>query len=103
MERPEAVDPPGRDRRGAVARVAEGFLRDALVNSAALASALIVAAGLFIRTSAWSSVAVIVGGLGMALPFLSLTRGRSTRILRTVVRGVLLVDLALLVVVLFAA
>lgn len=101
MARPEPRI--GHDQNGTVARVAEAFLRDALVNSAGLASALIVAAGLFIRTSGWSEVAVIVGGLGMAIPFVSLTRGRSTRILRMVVRGVLLVDLALLAVVLYAA
>lgn len=89
--------------RGTAFGLVEVFTRDALVNTTAVVSFVVVIAGVVRWESAWGVGAVVVGLAGLPLPWLSLSHQRPTPILWMVVRCVLLLDLALLVAMLYTS
>jgi hypothetical protein len=97
-------DPGGLPPRGP-RRVADGlvavFLRDTLVNSVGMLSFVVVLVGIFSRSSPWGVAAVVVGALGLTLPWLSMWGRLPMSRLRWVVYAAVVADLAVLTATLF--
>ena len=81
---------------GFLARFVQGFVLDAATNGAVFLSLVVLIAGVITKQPAWIAVGVVVGLVGMALPWTGLARKWSDPVMWAVALPVIVVDLAVL-------
>ncbi len=89
-------------RRGTLWLV-RGFLRDLLVNGTLALSLIVVITGFFTQESSWGIAGVVVGSLGLTLPWMAMSMQWPMPRLRRLVQLVVVADLTLLTAMLLAA
>ncbi|MFN8194623.1 MAG: hypothetical protein U0R80_10120 [Nocardioidaceae bacterium] len=96
-------DDSPRSAAGLVGRAAGAFVLDLLLNGAVFFSLITVIAGVLTREPAWVALGVVVGLAGMALPWYAMARKWRDSRAWLVAAGVLVVEIATMAVIWFAA
>jgi hypothetical protein len=81
---------------GFLARVMQGLVLDALTNGAAFLSLIVLIAGVITKQPAWIALGVVVGLVGMVLPWTGMARKWSDPVMWAVAVPVIVIDLAVL-------